>query len=122
MKKGFSLVELIISVGLISLVLVFSLFVVKTTDTSYADPYEELRKTISDATYLFLNLNKGEDYKNELYENNYVSINTNLLIAEGLLEEVYYVENINDNKNLKNIPINITLDSEGLINYLIIIE
>lgn len=122
MKKGFSLVEMIVSVGLISVVFVFSFLIFKTPNTSYADPYQDLRKTISDATNLFLNLNEGLNYKNELYENGYVSLNTNLLINEGLLEEVYYVENINDNKNVENISINLSLDSEGFINYTINIE
>ena len=117
MKKGFSLIELIISVGIISIVSVLTFFAFRTTKTSYADPYENIRVIISDATNVFLNSNTGGYYKNELYLNKEVTINTDFLISEGLIEESYYIENLCEEKNINNIEIIVSLDEEGYMNY-----
>jgi len=117
MKKGFSLVEVIISISLVSVVAVFALVIIKKAEPTYADPYENVRMIISDATNLFLNTNAGIDYKDELYEKKMIVINTNTLIQEGLIEENYFVENINENKNVENLEIIVTIDEEGFINY-----
>ena len=117
MKKGFSLVELIVSVGLISIIFTFSFIAIKNTNTTYADPYEDLRIIISDATNLFLNTNAGIDYKNKLYEKGSVNLNSSILINEGLLIEEYYVKNIKDNISVENLEIIVTLDNEGFLNY-----
>lgn len=117
MKKGFSLVEVIISISLVSVVALFALVIIKKAEPTYADPYESVRIIISDATNLFLNTNAGIDYKEELYNNKEIIINTNTLIQEGLIEETYFVENINENKNVENLEIIVTIDDEGFINY-----
>ena len=122
MKRGFSLIELIISISLISVVFVFSFVAIKNIDTTYVDPYEEIRTIISDATNLYLNTNVGIDVKNKLYKDGIVTINTNALISEGLLNEEYFVNNTNENLNVENLVINVSLDSEGFLNYTINIE
>ena len=122
MKKGFSLIELIISVSLLSLVGTFAFFVIKKAEPTYADPYEDLRKTISDATNLYLNSNAGVSFKEELYNNRKLTINSDKLIQEGLLEESYFVKNINEEKKVNNIEIIIILDEEGFIKYAINIQ
>ena len=116
MQKGFSLIELIISIGLISIIFLFSFTVIRGVNTTYADPYEELRSLIADAAYLYLNTN-GNNYRDKLYENGSVTLNSNMLIEEGLLENEYYVSNIKENKNVENFTIIVTLDREGFINY-----
>lgn len=115
MKKGFSLVEIIISISLLSVIFVFSMLIIKKTDTSYADPYEEIRLLISDAANIYLNLN--DDKKEKLYSNKKLVINSNELIKEGLIVDNYYLSNINETKDLQNIEIIILIDDEGLINY-----
>lgn len=122
MKEGFSLVELIISIGLISVITLFAVVSIKKINPTYADPYEDMRSHIANATNLYLNTNSGLDYKTKLYSDKSVSINSNYLIEEGLLEENYFVENINENKNTENLTIIITLDEEGFMNYSINIE
>ena len=117
MKKGFSLVEIIISISLISIIGILGLVVLKKAEPTYADPYENIRKIIGDASNVFLNSNRGIDYKEKLYKNKTVIINTNDLIKEGLLAESYFIDNINENKNVTNLEIVVLLDEEGFINY-----
>ena len=117
MKKGFSLIELIISIGIISIISGLTFFALKGTNISYADPYENIRLIISDATRIFLNSNVGIDYKNELHMKKEIIINTNFLINEGLIEESYYIENIGEVKNIENCEIIVSIDEEGFINY-----
>lgn len=117
MKKGFSLVEIIISISLVSAVALFALVIIKKAEPTYADPYENIRTILSDATNLFLNTTAGIDYRETLYSEKELMFNTNILIQAGLIEESYFVENTNENKSVKNIEIVITLDDEGLQNY-----
>jgi len=117
MKKGFSLVEIIISISLVSAVALFALVIIKKAEPTYADPYENIRTILSDATNLFLNTTAGTDYRETLYSEKELMLNTNILIQAGLIEESYFVENTNENKSVKNIEIVITLDDEGLQNY-----
>ena len=117
MKKGFSLIEMIISIGIITLLSSLTFFAIKNTKPTYADPYENIREIISNATNLFLNSNSGIDYKNKLYLNKIVEINSNILISEGILEESYFVENLGKEKNVENIEIIIILDEEGFLSY-----
>ncbi len=119
MKKGFSLGEIIISISLLSVVFVFTMFIIKKSEPTYADPYESIRSVISDATNVFLNSNIGNYYKNELYKNGEILISTNELISEGLLEESYFVGNINEEKEVKDIDIIVSLGDEGFMNYTI---
>lgn len=114
MKKGFTIVELIISLSLVSVISLFVLFIVKNASTTYADPYENVRLVISDAIKVYLNTD-GVAEKNKLYEQGNIVINTNILIQEGLLDETCYVENIKENKSLQNIDISVSLDSEGFM-------
>jgi len=117
MKRGFSLVETIISISLVSVVALFALVIIKKTEPTYADPYENIRIILSDATNLFLNTTAGIDYREKLYLEKKVVLNTNILIQEGLIEESYFVDNINENKNVENIEIIVLIDEEGLQNY-----
>ena len=115
MKKGFSLIEIIISISLLSVIFVVSMFIIKKTNVSYADPYEEIRIMISDATNIYLNLNN--DKKDLLYKDKKLIINSNELIQEGLIEDKYYLKSIRETKVLQNIEIIILIDEEGLLNY-----
>ena len=117
MKKGFSLVEIIISISLVSVVALFALVIIKKAEPTYADPYENVRTILSDATNLFLNTTAGTDYKETLYSKKELIFNTNILIQEGIIEENYFVENINENISVKNIEIIVAIDEEGFINY-----
>lgn len=121
MKKGFTLVELIVSIALITIIS-FSVLFLRKLEPTYADPYENIRQIVADASSIFLNLNVGYDYKKELETNHYLEINTDLLIEEGLLEETYYVDNLNENLDMKNIVIIISKDEEGFLDYAINIE
>lgn len=116
MKKGFSLVEIIISLSLISVVFLFAIVIIKKSDITYADPYESLRKDLSLATELYFNTS-GISKKDELYQNGEVIINSNVLIENGFLDENYYVENTKESKNLQNIDIIVSLDEEGFMNF-----
>lgn len=116
MKKGFTLVELIISISLITIISLSSIMIFRNVKTSYADPYESLRKTIADATLIYLNTVDTE-LKEELDLNNEVFLNTNLLINEGLLQDKYYVENINKNVLITDIEVRVFKDKEGFVNY-----
>ena len=122
MRKGFSLIEMIISITLLSLVGIFSFFVIKKAELTYADPYEELRLLISDATNVYLNSTNGYELKEELYDMKKISLNSNLLIQEGLIEDNYFLKNLGERKDLKNIEIIISVDDEGFINYSINID
>ena len=117
MKKAFTLIELIISISLISLISTLGMFALKKSDVSYADPYLDVRSYIIDATNVFLSTNAGIDYKNELNNKKQITIKSNILITEGLIDENYYVKTINEEKNLKDIDIIITLDEDGFTNY-----
>ena len=117
MKKAFSLIELIITVSLLSVVFIFTFLVIKKSEPTYADPYEDVRLLISDATSVYLNSNIGLEFKKNLYDNGKIIINSNSLIQEGLLEESYFLKNINQNIDLKNVEIIVLLDGEGFINY-----
>ena len=117
MKKGFSLVEVIISISLVSVVALSALVIIKKAEPSYADPYENIRTILSDATNLFLNTTAGTDYRETLYLEKELIFSTNILIQEGLIEESYFVENTNENKNVKNIDIIVVIDDEGFLNY-----
>lgn len=116
MKKGFTLVELIICISLITIISLSSIMIFRNVKTSYADPYESLRKTIADATSVYMNTIDTE-LKEELDLNNEVFLSTNLLINEGLLQEKYYVENINKNILVSDVRIRVFKDEEGFINY-----
>lgn len=117
MKKGFSLVEVIISISLVSLVALFALVIIKKAEPTYADPYENIRTILSDATNLFLNTTAGTDYRETLYSKKELIFSTNILIQEGIIEESYFVENINEKKSVKNIDIIVVIDDEGFLNY-----
>lgn len=117
MKKGFSLAEIIISISLVSVVALFALVIIKKAEPTYADPYENIRTILSDATNLFLNTTAGTDYREILYSKKELIFNTDILIKEGLIEESYFVENINENKSVKNIEIIVAIDDEGFLNY-----
>lgn len=114
MKKGFSIIELIISLSLVSVISLFVLFIVRNASTTYADPYENVRLIISDAIKVYLNTDGIED-KNRLNNSGSIVINTNSLIEIGLLEENCYVENTKENKNLQNIDVIVTIDDDGFI-------
>lgn len=116
MKKGFSLVEIIVSLSLLSVIFLFALVIIKKSDITYADPYENLRKDVSLATELYFNTN-GISKKEELYQNGKVIINSNVLIENGFLDENYYVENTKESKDLQNIDISVSLDDEGFMNF-----
>ena len=117
MKKGFSLIEMIISFTLLSLVSIFTFLIIKKAEPTYADPYEELRLLISDATNVYLNSTIGYELKEELYEKKEISLNSNLLIQEGLIEDNYFLKNLGERKDLRNIEMIISIDDEGFINY-----
>lgn len=114
MKKGFSIIELIISLSLVSVISLFVLIIVRNASTTYADPYENVRLIISDAIKVYLNTD-GIEEKNRLNNSGSIVINTNSLIETGLLEENCYVKNTKENKNLQNIDVIVTIDADGFI-------
>ena len=117
MKKGYTLVEVIISISLVAVISTLTLVLFKNIKPTYADVYESLRQTIADSTKVYLNINAGSELKNRLMNEGSVELNTNDLIGEGLLDESYYVTALDEDVDVKNIPINVSIDDEGLFVY-----
>lgn len=121
MKKGFTLVELIISISLIVGVGALVLVLFNNIKPTYADSYENLRNVIADATNVYLNT-VGSSDKEKLNKDKYITLNSNVLIENGLLPESYFVENLGENIDVYNIEINVYQMEDGLLNYSINIK
>lgn len=82
-KKGFTLIEIIVCIVLISLIVTISIILLKNNSDKSED---KNKKEIVSATDVYFSLN--DKYKKELEENNgYLVLNISELVDEGLLDK-----------------------------------
>ena len=117
-KKGFTLIELITVVALLSIIAVVLFPKVSTAfKMSYADQLEDVRSNVRDATEVFINSKMGEETYNKLLNNETVNIYLNTLSSYGLIEERIYNPIADDYFDIDNEYVIVSMDEVGLISY-----
>ena len=117
-KNGFTLTELITVVALLSIIGV--IMVPKILDafqTSKADQLEEVRQEVATATEVYLNSKCGNEYYDNLIENDSVKIYLNSISDCGLIENKIYNPVSGEYFNIENEYVNVFIDEVGMIDY-----
>lgn len=87
-KKGFTLIELIITIGLIAL---FGIVIVNNLTGIFSkqqdSQYETFKKTLENAACAYLDLTNGKTKKNICQSSGSVTVPISTLLGEGLIEE-----------------------------------
>lgn len=117
-KNGFTLIELITVIALLSIVGVILLpKISKAFQTSKADQLAEVREDVVTATEVYLNSKCGKDSYNSLIENEHIQIYLNSISDCGLIDSSIYNPVSGDYFDIDNEYINVFIDEVGLIDY-----
>ena len=117
-KNGFTLVELITVIALLSIFMVISIPKINSTiKESRADQLEDVRETIANATDVFLNTSCGNDYYNKLIDEKVIKIYLNVISNCGLIESTLYNPVADNYFDINNEYIIIKRDEVGMIEY-----
>lgn len=88
MKKGFTLVELIITIGLITILGAVIVANMSSTFTKEQEKqYEEFKNTLEKAACTYIELDVGKSIKNACKTSGSCSVSLSKLLTEGLIEE-----------------------------------
>ena len=88
MKKGFTLIELIITIGLIALVGTVIVSNLSSTYTKQQEQqYENFKNTLENAACTYINLNVGASIKNTCRSTGSCNVTAKMLLEEGLVTE-----------------------------------
>lgn len=88
MKKGFTLIELIVTMGLISLVGIVIVGNMTGLFSKEQDKqYEQFKETLENAACTYLDLNIGKSLLTTCQNNGSVEVPISLILGQGLIEE-----------------------------------
>jgi len=88
MKKGFTLIELIVTIGLICILgTVIVANMANNLSEQQERQYEKFKNTLENATCTYIELNKMKDFKRNCRSNGSCIIKINEILEEGLIEE-----------------------------------
>ena len=117
-KKGFTLIELITVVAMLSLIAVVLIPKISTAfQVSYADQLEDVRKNVRDAAEIYVQSDIGEDVYRKLLNYEKVTIYLNILSSYGLIESKIYNPLADNYFDIDNEYIILEMDELGLISY-----
>ena len=117
-KKGFTLIELISVIALLGIVAIVMVPKVSTAfKVSYADQLEDVRKTVKDATEIYIHSDYGKEVYQKLLNYEEVKIHLNTLSNYGIIDSKIY-NPINDEYfDIDNEYVIVNMDEIGLISY-----
>ena len=88
MKKGFTLVEIIITIGLIAIIgTVIVTNMSGTLNAQKEERYENFKKVLEDAACTYIDLNKNSSLKNTCKLSGSCTVLVSALLNEGLIED-----------------------------------
>lgn len=117
-KKGFTLIELITAVAILSIIGVILLPKINTAfKTSRADQLEEVRESVIEASEVFLNSSCGKDLYDKLIDEDEVKITLNVINNCGLIDEKIYNPVSGEYFNIDNEYVVAKIDEVGMITY-----
>lgn len=88
MKKGFTLIEIIITIGLIALIGTVIVSNLSATYTKNQDEqYENFKKTLENAACTYIDLNMNKTLKKNCQNSGSCSVTVGSLLSEGLIED-----------------------------------
>lgn len=117
-KKGFTLIELVTVIALLSIVGIIMVPKINSAiKTSRADQLEDVRKEVADATHVYLNSKCGKEAYKALLENDNVKIYLSNICDCGLIDSNIYNPVSGDYFNVDNEYITVIIDEVGMIDY-----
>ena len=117
-KNGFTLIELVTVIALLSIVGV--ILIPKISDmfqTSKADQLEEVRQEVVTATEVYLNSSCGSDNYDKLIENDSIKIYLSSISNCGLIENKIYNPVSGEYFDIDNEYVDVFIDEVGMIDY-----
>lgn len=117
-KNGFTLIELITVIALLSIVGV--ILIPKIGDmfkTSKADQLEEVRQEVVTATEVYLNSSCGSENYDRLIENDSIKIYLSSISDCGLIENKIYNPVSGNYFDINNEYVDVVIDEVGMIDY-----
>jgi len=92
MKKGFTMIELIITIGLITILgLVIVMNMGSNLSKNQEKQYEEFKHTLENAACVYIDLNVAKNLKNTCKTNKTCQVSVSNLLSNGLIEEQDYI-------------------------------
>ena len=117
-NKGFTLIELITVIALLSIMMVISIPKINSSiKESRADQLEEVRQDIVKAVDVYFNSSCGKDNYNKLIEVDEVKVYLNVISDCGIIEEKIYNPVAGNYFNIDNEFVIVRIDEVGLIDY-----
>lgn len=117
-KKGFTLIELITVIALLSIVGIITLPKInKAFKSSSADQLEEVRENIVKSTEVYLNNSCGKDSYNKLIKNDSIRIYLSSIKDCGLIDNKIYNPVSGDYFNIDNEYVDVKIDEVGILDY-----
>ena len=117
-KNGFTLIELVTVIALLSIVGV--ILIPKISDmfqTSKADQLEEVRQEVVTATEVYLNSSCGSDNYDKLIDNDSIKIYLSSISDCGLIDNKIYNPMSGEYFDIDNEYVDVVIDEVGMIDY-----
>ena len=101
MKKGFTMIELIVTIGLITILgLVIVMNLGSNLSSKQEQQYEEFKKTLENAACIYIDRNVAKNLKKTCKNNGSCQIQMKTLLENGLIED----NNLKDPSSGNKIP------------------